>query len=456
MGGCASRPRRRKSLPRKIKIRSRRRSSAGSHSVLRVRTSASSSGQPRRSLEAVSPRSIVSDDSVYYSDSDRQEGSPHHPGHTYHHAHHDSDLLEATVEDFEGDEQTLVDKLMAWWDGFSLLGGTEGDDTIVVDDEGMLERINEHREQQRRLQPHRVTIVEEDDDSMSASLSCASFSKKKRPMKLSKVALGDPDVAESKRHTRSWASPDPTSFYVRSKDYMKDKVKLPAACSLYRVIKVETVTFERREDHIAELLDVPRPSDESVEAGKAVRLPPILIIQLQMPMYPSVLFGEHDGESCSLIYYSELDPDVATMPRYAVDMATRFVEGGSEEDGGATRDRFKLIPRIVNVEEWGREAGLSSTELRLVTNYNGKPLLMRPQFSFFRDVSYFEIDVDIHNYAYIARRAFCGYVPRLGPSVFDNGFVLQGNNERELPEVLLTAIRVFRTDFRRSPRMMIT
>ena len=517
MGNCASSPcprskRRGRKLPRKIKVRDRRRSSTG-HALPKIRTTltspAQSGTQPggrRSTVETVSPRSIISEESIYYSDTEWQEGSPHHPAHSMGHQH-DSDLREEAVEDFE-EEQTLVDKLAAWWHGFSLLGDGENtgdpDDPgegsisgeerhgIVLDEDGMKARIQEHQEQQRRWHPHRVTIIEEDDDSISASLSCVSFSKKKRPLRLSRVSAGTettpsreagarepstsrypnssspsppsvssplslPLVKGSKRLVRSWASPDPASFNVRSKNYMKDKIKLPAECSLYRMIHVETMTLPSRKDHVAEHLDVPTPSAASIKAGKQVGLPPILIIQLQMPMYSPVLFGEHDGESCSLIYYSELDPDVANMPKHAVDLAVRFVRGGTEEDGQASRDRFKLIPRIVNVEEWGQEAGLSNTELRLVNNYNGKPLLMRPQFKFYEDEgqTYFEVDVDIHNYAYIARRAFCGYVPRLGPSVFENGFVIQGNNERELPEVLLTASRIYRVDFRRVPQMSL-
>ena len=452
------------------------------------------------SFEAMSPLSIVSDESIYYSDTEWQDGSPHHPAIG---RHLESDLREAAVGGFDEDEQTLVDKLAAWWHGFSLLGDGDDDDNddndnhvgdndgvagtrgMVTDEDGAMAGSARHPEQQRRLQPHRVSIVEEDADSLSASLSCVSFSKKRRPLRLSRVSpstesasqpaalaepgstgtsSADPPLApipsassRSKRHTRSWANPVPSTFYVRSKHYMTDKVKLPAQCSLYRMVKVESVTLPARMDHIAVHLEVPQASTASIEAGKLVDLPPILIIQLQMPMYSPILFGEHDGESCSLIYYSELDPDVAAMPQHAIDLAVRFVQGGTEEDGQASRDRLKLIPRIMNVDEWGREAGLSGTEVRLVHNYNGKPLLMRPQFKFHGDQSrtYFEVDVDIHNYAYVARRAFCGYVPRLGPSVFENGFVIQGNNERELPEVLLTACRVYRTDFRRVPRMSI-
>lgn len=93
-----------------------------------------------------------------------------------------------------------------------------------------------------------------------------------------------------------------------------------------------------------------------------------------------------------------------------------------------TRDRLKLLPRIVNVDEWGKNAPLSGPEIRLIRNYNGKPLLMRPQQSFILDSQrrYFEIDVDVHRYAYIARRAFYGYIPRLASAIFENGFVIQG------------------------------
>lgn len=118
----------------------------------------------------------------------------------------------------------------------------------------------------------------------------------------------------------------------------------------------------------------------------------------------------------------------------------------------ATRDRFKLLPRIVNPEEWAKEGPLSGPEVRLLNSYNGKPLLTRPQQSFFLDSAgrYLEVNMDVHKYAYIARRAFYGYMTRLGSVVFENGFVLQGNRREELPELLLGAARAYRVDFTKS------
>lgn len=44
-----------------------------------------------------------------------------------------------------------------------------------------------------------------------------------------------------------------------------------------------------------------------------------------------------------------------------------------------TRDRLKLIARVANKEEWAKAAPLSGAEYRLLSNYNDKPLLTRPQ-----------------------------------------------------------------------------
>ncbi len=44
--------------------------------------------------------------------------------------------------------------------------------------------------------------------------------------------------------------------------------------------------------------------------------------------------------------------------------------------------------------------------------------------------NYLEIDMDVHNYAYIARKAFHSFIHRLAPVVFENAFVVQGEHGR--------------------------
>lgn len=44
---------------------------------------------------------------------------------------------------------------------------------------------------------------------------------------------------------------------------------------------------------------------------------------------------------------------------------------------------------------------------------------------YFFGQDYMEIVLDIHSWAYLARRAFASYVPKLGTVVFENAFVVQ-------------------------------
>lgn len=75
---------------------------------------------------------------------------------------------------------------------------------------------------------------------------------------------------------------------------------------------------------------------------------------------------------------------------------------------------MKLIARVVNVEEWAKEGPLSGAEHSLLNNYNDKPILTRPQQKFFTGKHYLEIDLDVHTYAWLARKALAGFIPRLG------------------------------------------
>lgn len=53
--------------------------------------------------------------------------------------------------------------------------------------------------------------------------------------------------------------------------------------------------------------------------------------------------------------------------------------------------RFKIIPRAVNVDEWAVKAPLSAAEHKLLSTYNEKPVLSRPQHSFIHTDTYFEV-----------------------------------------------------------------
>lgn len=57
--------------------------------------------------------------------------------------------------------------------------------------------------------------------------------------------------------------------------------------------------------------------------------------------------------------------------------------------------RLKLVPRVINIDEWVQKGPLSQAEHRLLTSYNEKPILTRPQVrlaSCFCDLSEESID----------------------------------------------------------------
>ena len=121
---------------------------------------------------------------------------------------------------------------------------------------------------------------------------------------------------------------------------------------------------------------------------------PLLIVNMQMPLYNPGYFGAHDGQGGSLIYFfcfpPGWHPDSVTNPA-ALKLLEAFFNDDLCMDGTPARERLKLIPRVSNVDEWARVGPLSATEHRLLSTYNDKPVLTRPQQRFYRGPGYLEV-----------------------------------------------------------------
>eukprot|EP01006_Ploeotia_vitrea_P049675 TRINITY_DN67365_c8_g2_i1.p2 TRINITY_DN67365_c8_g2~~TRINITY_DN67365_c8_g2_i1.p2 ORF type:complete len:107 (-),score=53.27 TRINITY_DN67365_c8_g2_i1:63-383(-) len=73
--------------------------------------------------------------------------------------------------------------------------------------------------------------------------------------------------------------------------------------------------------------------------------------------------------------------------------------------------------------------------------YNGKPFLTRPQHRFYHGPDYFEIDIDVHNFTYIARKSAYTFLQgKLQAMVCDCGLVIEARSEDEMPEQVLGAL----------------
>eukprot|EP00879_Flechtneria_rotunda_P007526 GHRR01007895.1.p1 GENE.GHRR01007895.1~~GHRR01007895.1.p1 ORF type:complete len:404 (+),score=176.36 GHRR01007895.1:1764-2975(+) len=254
-----------------------------------------------------------------------------------------------------------------------------------------------------------------------------------------------------------WDECEATTYNIRSQDYMRTKQKQPSGKAIYRLVAMDMFATDTKAFHVAKSFALPPTGPPVVcrpveGGGPDVVLPPLLIMNVQLPDYPAAFWGANDGPGQSIVYYftlrEDFDPDKCEN-KAALGLLQRFVTNGREADGSPTRDRLKMIARVANLEEWARLAPLNTAEYKLLLNYNDKPVLTRPQQVFHVGPNYLEVDLDVHSYAFLARKALWSYHQRIATLIWENAFVIQGNSPEELPEQLLGCGRIYRSDFRR-------
>ncbi|CAN1311240.1 hypothetical protein LINPERPRIM_LOCUS28328, partial [Linum perenne] len=163
--------------------------------------------------------------------------------------------------------------------------------------------------------------------------------------------------------------------------FARDKKKeLAPNYAAYYPFGVDVFLSPRKVDHIAQFVELP-------VASTSGKLPSILVVNVQIPLYPAAIFqGETDGEGMSIVLYFKLNES------YMKELPTNFQES-------------------------------------------------------IRGENYFEIDIDMHRFSYISRKGFEAFLDRLKICVLDVGLTIQGNKAEELPEQVLCCIRLNGIDY---------
>lgn len=173
-----------------------------------------------------------------------------------------------------------------------------------------------------------------------------------------------------------WEPADPCSFSVRSSNYMKTKQKTFCEGYFYETIAADVLSFDEKMFHIAKRVNLPADPYVRTEAQKLALaewgLPTMLIINMQVPVYPATLFGATDGQGHSFVFYCALkegfNPDEEEN-QGASKLLQNLVQNGREHNSDPSRSRLKIIPRVVNVEQWAIDAPLSRAVSVLIPVY---------------------------------------------------------------------------------------
>eukprot|EP00470_Lotharella_oceanica_P011491 CAMPEP_0170187720 /NCGR_PEP_ID=MMETSP0040_2-20121228/42434_1 /TAXON_ID=641309 /ORGANISM="Lotharella oceanica, Strain CCMP622" /LENGTH=172 /DNA_ID=CAMNT_0010434823 /DNA_START=189 /DNA_END=710 /DNA_ORIENTATION=+ len=133
------------------------------------------------------------------------------------------------------------------------------------------------------------------------------------------------------------------------------------------------------------------------------------------------------------------DPDKEVCPGYSK-MFDNFVNKGDDY----RNERFKIVPTVI-VGSW------------IVRKMVGaKPALLGRKItcSYHKGEDYLEIDVDISS-SYVAQKILGVVQGTCKTLQVDLGFLIEGKNERELPEVMIGAIRYHHVDLGAIPQLKV-
>jgi len=250
------------------------------------------------------------------------------------------------------------------------------------------------------------------------------------------------DDVEAASPVGVWSVGDATTFDVRRGPNYVSGQKSPSKRAFYEAFAMDTFTVPFKVNNITRFMDTDQVLDQHGVRGQCP-LPQLLVINIMIPDYCPKL-KQQDGSGYSVVIFAKLSQQIrqqlasgdALSP--ALKLLTRFVADCRSDPN--TRDLFKCIGRVVNL----KHTEFNWSTKKLIGRFNAKPFLAIGDTAFHisEDAQTLTIDVDVHHFGFMAKRAWNRIKDSMEGVVWDLAFLVQGESNEELPERILTTVRV--------------
>ncbi|KAF1878943.1 hypothetical protein Lal_00047615 [Lupinus albus] len=227
----------------------------------------------------------------------------------------------------------------------------------------------------------------------------------------------------------SWAASDPSLFLIRGETYLKDQHKVKAKGTLMQMVGADWLRSNTREDDLSS-----RPGSIVQQYAAKGGSEFFFVINIQVIWdwlhYALVMDQMPSNPMYSLVLYYMMRTPLEDHP-----LLQSFVDG----DDAYRNSRFKLIPYIskgswIVKQSVGKKACLVGQALEIL---------------YIRGKNYLELDINVGS-STVARgvaNLVLGYLNNL---IVEMAFLIQGNTEDELPEVLIGTCRLNHMDASKS------
>lgn len=213
----------------------------------------------------------------------------------------------------------------------------------------------------------------------------------------------------------SWTTGDPSAYLIRGANYLKDHQKVKAKSTLMQMVGADWLKSDKREYNLGS-----RP--DSIVQKYAARGGPefFFIVNIRFP----------GTTRYTLALYYMLKSPLEEHP-----LLHSFVNG----DDAFRNSRFKLIP-YVSKGSWIVKQSVGKASCLI-----GQAL----EVHYHRGTNYLEAEVDVGS-STVARGVVNLVLGYLNNLVLEMAFLIQGNTQEELPEILLGTCRLNHLDVTKS------